>query len=315
MIRVSSGTASVLGLKKIRQPAPPTTAYFLVGERCRRSCSYCAHSKDATTGPAFLSRITWPEFEKEAVREALKEAEASGRIARLCVQVSDSYGAQEESLDVVKYFRAAISLPISLSICPGPGIAGKAKEAGVTTLCHALDAATPEIFSRHRNGEWQNVISQLQQALEYFPGNVSTHLMAGLGETLEEMVDALFELKSAGIRTGLFAFTPLPGTRSSCCSPPDMGYYRRVQLAHFLINKGVSRDDALAIPEGIIKRWEKHLSTGEAFMTSGCAGCNRPYYNERPGDIPYNYPVKLEKEEAWKELELAMKKTPCSWKM
>ena len=28
----------------------------------------------------------------------------------------------------------------------------------------------------------------------------------------------------------------------------------------------------------------------EAFRTSGCPGCNRPYYNERPGQIPYNYP-------------------------
>ncbi|MCW3977503.1 MAG: radical SAM protein, partial [Candidatus Bathyarchaeota archaeon] len=24
--------------------------------------------------------------------------------------------------------------------------------------------------------------------------------------------------------------------------------------------------------------------------TSGCPGCNRPYYNERPGGPLYNYP-------------------------
>ena len=32
-----------------------------------------------------------------------------------------------------------------------------------------------------------------------------------------------------------------------------------------------------------------------AFMTHGCPGCNRPYYNERPGDEPYNFPFKPEK--------------------
>jgi len=32
---------------------------------------------------------------------------------------------------------------------------------------------------------------------------------------------------------------------------------------------------------------------GEAFQTSGCPGCNRPYYNERPGGFIYNYPRPL----------------------
>jgi len=33
-------------------------------------------------------------------------------------------------------------------------------------------------------------------------------------------------------------------------------------------------------------------STGEPFMTSGCPGCNRPYYNERPSGPLYNYPFR-----------------------
>ena len=34
------------------------------------------------------------------------------------------------------------------------------------------------------------------------------------------------------------------------------------------------------------------VKTGIPFMTSGCPGCNRPYYNERPSGPLYNYPFR-----------------------
>jgi biotin synthase len=40
------------------------------------------------------------------------------------------------------------------------------------------------------------------------------------------------------------------------------------------------------------------LQDGAAFQTSGCQGCNRPYYNERPGGVMYNYARPLSPEEA-----------------
>jgi biotin synthase len=39
-------------------------------------------------------------------------------------------------------------------------------------------------------------------------------------------------------------------------------------------------------------------ASGESFQTSGCPDCNRPYYNEQPGSIPYNYPRPLTAKEA-----------------
>jgi biotin synthase len=43
-----------------------------------------------------------------------------------------------------------------------------------------------------------------------------------------------------------------------------------------------------------------------AFQTSGCPGCNRPYYNERPSGVMYNYPYEPSKEEHKKALKNAM---------
>jgi len=39
------------------------------------------------------------------------------------------------------------------------------------------------------------------------------------------------------------------------------------------------------------------LRSGIPFVTSGCPGCNRPFYNERPGGPLYNFPRPLKKEE------------------
>jgi biotin synthase-related radical SAM superfamily protein len=32
------------------------------------------------------------------------------------------------------------------------------------------------------------------------------------------------------------------------------------------------------------------LEAAEPFLTSGCPGCNRPFYNEKPSGPLYNYP-------------------------
>ena len=43
-----------------------------------------------------------------------------------------------------------------------------------------------------------------------------------------------------------------------------------------------------------------------AFLTSGCPGCNRPYYTSRPSGPIYNYPRKLtipEKDDIYELLE------------
>jgi biotin synthase len=50
-------------------------------------------------------------------------------------------------------------------------------------------------------------------------------------------------------------------------------------------------EDERLIDHGVSKRLlQRIVETGTPFLTSGCPGCNRPYYNERPGGPLYNYP-------------------------
>ena len=41
-INVSIGTAAVLGLADVRMDAAPSTAYLMLGGRCRMACAFCA---------------------------------------------------------------------------------------------------------------------------------------------------------------------------------------------------------------------------------------------------------------------------------
>jgi biotin synthase len=81
-------------------------------------------------------------------------------------------------------------------------------------------------------------------------------------------------------------------------SPPPLDSYRRIQVARHLLVQGVcSVDNFCFSEEGRIAFFglptcelESLLADGEAFRTSGCPGCNRPYYNEPPRGPLYNYP-------------------------
>ena len=108
-------------------------------------------------------------------------------------------------------------------------------------------------------------------------------------------------LVNRGVMPALFAFTPVPGTAMADESPPPLDSYRRLQVARHLLVEGLCGPDDLSYSQhGRISSFGlareelvKALADGEAFQTSGCPGCNRPYYNEPPKGPLYNYPRSL----------------------
>jgi biotin synthase len=136
-------------------------------------------------------------------------------------------------------------------------------------------------------------------------GSVSTHLIVGLGETEQELCQTIQGCIELGVYPGLFAFTPIAGTALEDRSPPSLSSYRRTQIAHYLLSHKKTRLENMKFDNnGKLKSFGvpkeqllEVVETGEPFLTSGCPGCNRPYYNERPGGPLYNYPRKLRLEE------------------
>lgn len=308
-IRCSLGTANVLGLNKIKADALPTTAYLMIGERCQFDCAFCAQARNSSARADRLSRVSWPKFEEEEILEGLAFPEAQTKLQRVCFQVVQDGVALEETKEWVKRVKTNSKLPICVSA--GPRTLEEVKELldlGVDHISIALDAATPEIYSQTKSGTWDQRFRLLSEAAKEFPAKMATHLIVGLGESEEEMVRCLQSLYDREITVALFAFTSVKGTRMEEAKPPEIAHYRRIQVAHDLIRQGLARADQFQFLKGRVIDFSLNVDDlqksrgGEPFQTSGCKGCNRPYYNETPGKELYNYPRALtshEVEAAW----------------
>jgi biotin synthase len=214
---------------------------------------------------------------------------------------------------LVKEIKKEVAVPVSVSCQPlsRANIELLAK-AGVDSLGIALDAATEELFNEVKGKgagcsySWDNQFGMLTAALEVFgKGNVSTHVIVGLGETEKEAAQIIQKCADMSVLPALFAFTPIQGTALEKNSPPALESYRRVQLARYLIVEGLAQADGMRfdgedkiVSFGLAKEaLEEAVKSGEPFRTSGCRDCNRPFYNEKPSGPVYNYPRKISQEE------------------
>jgi len=316
-IRLSAGTAAVAGLTRMRLAEAPTTAYIMVGEVCSAKCGFCPQSKCATSGPGLLSRVNWPKFTVSQAVAALAGAVADRRFERICIQVVQSDHSSDLCQELVRDLRASVAAPVAVSAAPADiDSAVSWLQAGADRIGLPLDAACERVYAEVKQASWSRSLAVIEEAANRFPGRVSTHLIVGLGETEEEAIAFLELMAKYGVTVGLFAFTPVKGTPLASQASPAVEVYRRVQVARFLIDKkfpGVK----FAFSEGRLTGWGVHESTlkqlladGEAFRTSGCAACNRPYYNERPRGVMFNYPRPLRSHEAVACIEAALGMTP-----
>ncbi|NLA27299.1 MAG: radical SAM protein [Firmicutes bacterium] len=300
MIRLSLGTAALLGLIRMQTKSLPTTAYLLHGEGCLMNCSFCPQAREAQGRGGRLGRVTWPPFSKKEVVAALQRAAGEG-LQRICLQAVCEPGIRDTLAGLVRLLSESVTLPLSLS-APVRSTAEAALlfKAGAERISIAIDAASDELYSRHKGGNLQKRLALLRECARLWPGRMNTHLICGLGETEEELALLLHLLQREGITVGLFAFTPLKGTALEGQPPPEPASYRRLQSLHYLLRQGhvswknLHFSEGRLISFGIGENEMRHLlGGGEAFQTSGCPGCNRPYFNERPGGFIYNYPHPL----------------------
>jgi len=247
-----------------------------------------------------LSRVIWPHHDLEKVLVALRKN--LNKFKRICIQAVNYPNIVDDIRELVARVKEACDLPVSVSCQPlGVNDIQNLARAGVERICVALDAATQEVFERVKGDgyTWEGHIEALEHAQTIFGDRVTTHLIVGFGESEEEMARTIQFLHDKGITIGLFAFTPIAGTPISGHSRPDIGSYRKVQLTRFLIINGMSRVNRMRFDGGRIVGFgvgrdviNRIVGSGKPFCTSGCPGCNRPFYNESPRGPIYNYPRK-----------------------
>ncbi len=314
-VRVSAGTAVVLGLSSARVDARPTTAYLMTGveDGCLYDCAFCARARSAKGRSDALSRVTWPEWPEDEVFARLVRAHDDEVLKRACFQVVRT---KDYIDDICRRVRLLASYG-ELSVCVSANLRSSAEvarllEVGVDRVSIPIDAASPAVYARVKGGSWHGTLELLRECARKFPGRITTHIIIGLGESEEDAVSLIGSLTDEGIMTALFAFTPVRGTRLEGAKPPDITSYRKIQAARYLLDRGLVRVSQMTFVDGVLTDFGldratllEVLADGEAFRTSGCPDCNRPYYNERPGGVIYNYPEPLteaQREEALAQL-------------
>jgi lipoyl synthase len=314
-IRVSTGTAIVLGLAEGKLDAAPTTAYLMTYKsgKCIANCGFCPQARNSQSRAEMLSRVSWPTFPTEKTLSAITNSAKTGKIRRVCIQSLNYPQVFSHLQAIVKEIKSNSSVPVSVSCQPLKAENIRfLKEAGVDRLGIAMDAATPTLFDAVKgrgvgsNYRWEGVFGLIRQALQVFGGgNVSTHLIVGLGESEREAVSFVGDCVGLGVLPALFAFTPVHGTALEKCAAPKIEVYRRIQLARYLLVNGKAKlgdfgfdADGRICGFGISDfALKETVESGVPFQTSGCQDCNRPYYNEKPSGPIYNYPRTLTKME------------------
>jgi biotin synthase-related radical SAM superfamily protein len=314
-IRVSVGTAIVLGLLEGKFDAEPTTAYLMTynAGKCTANCGFCPQARDSQSPAELLSRVSWPAFPTKNVLRKISNAAEHSRIRRVCIQALNYPQVFTHLAALVTAINQHTTVPVSVSCQPlNKENTRRLAEAGADRIGIALDAATEKLFNQVKGSlakgpyRWKQQFTQLRKAVNLFgKGNVSTHLIIGLGETEKEAVNLIQQCADTGVLPALFAFTPIRGTALENKPQPTLASYRRIQLARYLIaNHHATLTDMRFDPNGKITSFgidnaqlTQIVESGKPFLTSGCPDCNRPFYNEKPSGPIYNYPRNLRREE------------------
>lgn len=292
-VRASIGTLALLELTTMRMDSRPYTAYFLqyYEKGCLARCSFCPQSATNNWNKNYLSRVKWPVVDIDEIIPRLVEKKL---FRRTCIQGVIKPYFHLELIEIARRLYAT-GLPVSVAsnIVPRNILMDYRKYSDSFGV--GLDAASPKIHRETmRPGTWNSYWRFIEDAVEvYGHGNVYVHLIVGLGETWRELVRTITRIYEIGARIALFAFTPVRKTVMAKHKPPSMKLYRFAQIYSYLLSKGYR-------PEQILK-WDNNepkIRRGpwinedliQALRTSGCPYCNRPYYNEPPGKILYNYP-------------------------
>ena len=310
-VRASIGTLAVLGLVNIRMDAKPTTAYLLqyYEKGCLARCSFCPQSITNNWNKNYLSRIKWPVVELDEITPRLAEKKYLFR--RACIQGVIKPWFHRELVEIArKLYETGLPVSIASNIVPRNVLIEYHRYSDSFGI--GLDAASPRIHRETmRPATWESYWRFIEEAVKvYGKGNVYVHVIVGLGETPRELVETITRIYKMGARIALFAFTPVKKTKMATHKPPIMKYYRFAQIYSYLLDQGYSPKEILTWTsnEPRIKKgpWiNKDLL--QALKTSGCPHCNRPYYNEPPGKILYNYPdenhVRGHEEILWRQIQ------------
>lgn len=221
-------------------------------ESRRKSCQFCAIGQSLAAGRTILRKT--PEQLGEVARAAVLLDGVKHMVMTTGTPNASDRGAQilcESAFGV----KSAVNLPIQGQCEPPDDDAWfrRMHDAGIDTLGMHLEAVTPAVRARIMPGKASVPLSRYMAAFEsavavFGRGQVSTYIIAGLGDTPAAILAMSETLIEIGVYPFVVPFVPISGTPLEDHPAPDAQFMRNVlrPIADRLAAAGVAASDSKA---------------------------------------------------------------------
>lgn len=208
--------------------------------KCSEDCKYCAQSIHFKTNIDEYPLLGYDALEKDALYN-----QKSG-ILRYSVVTSGKKLTSSEIDEICSSYKKMKS-SCDISLCASHGLLSfedfeKLKDSGVSRYHNNLETSRrnfPNICTTHTYDDKINTIKAAQRAgLEVCSGGIM-----GLGESMEDRIDMIFEIRDLGLKSvPVNILNPIPGTPMEKLTPLTTNDIRRiVAIFRFVIPNGAIR--------------------------------------------------------------------------
>jgi radical SAM protein (TIGR04043 family) len=217
-----------------------------------KTCQFCAIGQSLAAGrtierktPAQLAEVAKAAVELDGVKHMVMTTGTPPGRDRGAAILTESAAA----------VKAAVDLPIQ-GQCEPPDEDdwfARMKNAGVDALGMHLEAVTPDVRSRIMPGKAQVSLDRYFEAFAaavpvFGRGQVSTYILAGLGDSKEAILAACEKLIALGVYPFVVPFVPISGTPLESHPGPSPSFMHAIlaPLASMLLAGGLKSSDIKA---------------------------------------------------------------------
>jgi radical SAM protein (TIGR04043 family) len=185
-------------------------------ESRKKTCQFCSIGQSLAAGRTIAHKT--PEQLAEVAEAAVRLDGVKHMVLTTGTPNATDRGAGV-LVDSARAIRAKVDLPIQAQCEPPDDDIWfeRLHQAGVDTLGMHLEAVTPEVRNRIMPGKAQVPIERYMDAFKaavkvFGKGQVSTYILAGLGDTPDAILDMSEQLLEIGVYPFVVPFVPISGT-------------------------------------------------------------------------------------------------------
>ncbi len=193
-------------------------------ESRKKTCQFCAIGQSLAAGRTIAHKT--PQQLAEVARAAVLLDGVKHMVMTTGTPATPDRGAQV-LCDSAFAIRAAVDIPIQAQ-CEPPDTDPwfvRMRAAGIDTLGMHLEVVTPALRERIMPGKASVPVERYMQSFEaavgvFGRGQVSTYILAGLGDTREAILAICEKLLALGVYPFVVPFVPISGTPLEDHAPP-----------------------------------------------------------------------------------------------